>query len=151
MNYEEYSSLGKTEKIAASVAPCGLICELCSERSHCKGCNFSSKDEIKCCCFQRKCCDKKELNGCWECPDFPCGKDMHNVSEHGVRHIAFVRYIKENGLERFAERIAENEKNGIIYHHDPKNYTGDYDGFSNAEDVIDLIEKGKETVRNGKA
>ena len=43
MTYEEYSALGEAEKIAASVAPCGLICELCSERSHCKGCNSASK------------------------------------------------------------------------------------------------------------
>lgn len=37
------------------------------------------------------------------------------------------------------------------YHRDPKNYTGDYDIFSNAKDVIDLIEKGKEAAKNGKA
>lgn len=58
---------------------------------------------------------------------------------------------KENGIERFADRISENEKNGIIYHRDPKNYTGDYDVFSKEEDVIDLIENGKETAKNGKA
>lgn len=37
------------------------------------------------------------------------------------------------------------------YHRDPKNYTGDYDVFSKEEDVIDLIENGKETAKNGKA
>ena len=151
MTYEEYSALGEVEKIATSVAPCGLICELCSERTHCNGCNFSKQNEIECCCFQRKCCDEKNLKGCWECPDFSCGKDMHDVSQHGVRLIAFVQYIKEHGLEHFAERIAENEKNDIIYHRDPKNYTGDYDGFESMEEVMSLIENGKETVKNGKA
>ncbi len=151
MTYDECNALESAEeKISASVAPCGLICELCSERTHCKGCNFSRQEEIECCCFQRKCCDEKNLKGCWECSDFPCGKDMHDLSKHGVRLVAFVRYIKENGMERFAKRIAENEKNGIIYHRDQKNYTGDYDVFSKAEDVIALIENGKETVLNGK-
>ncbi|MCM1022956.1 MAG: DUF3795 domain-containing protein [Prevotella sp.] len=151
MTYEEYLPRGKTGKIAVSTAPCGLICELCGERSHCRGCNFSRQDELECCCFQRKCCDGKKLRGCWECTGFPCGKDMHDLSAHGVRIVAFVQYIKEYGLEHFAERIAENEKNGILYQRDHKNFTGDYDDFANAEDVMNLIENGKDMIEIGKA
>ncbi len=98
MNCEQY-----IKRIAASVAPCGLVCELCSERSHCKGCNFSMADEIECCCYQKKCCVEKGIKGCWECGDFSCGRDMHDVSIHGVRLTAFVRFIKENRLKKFAE------------------------------------------------
>ena len=138
MNCEQY-----IKRIAASVAPCGLVCELCSERSHCKGCNFSMADEIECCCYQKKCCVEKDIKGCWECGDFSCGRDMHDVSIHGVRLTAFVRFIKENGLKRFAECIYINEKNGIVYHRDPEHYTGDYDGYASEKDVIELLEKGK--------
>lgn len=132
----------KTEKIEKSIAPCGLICELCSERTHCRGCNFSEKDELECCCYQRRCCEDKKISGCWGCDKFPCGKDMHDISKHGVRMIAFVRYAKENGLHKLAERIVKNEQNGIIYHRDPVNHTGDYDGYSSEEEVIELLEKG---------
>lgn len=141
MTYEEYTALeSKAERISASTAPCGLICELCSERTHCKGCNFSTQEEIACCCFQRKCCDEKGIRGCWECKEFPCGKDMHDVKEHGFRLVAFVEYIRDKGLKRFGEVIAENEEKGIIYHRDSANYTGDYDGFGSVKEVIDFME-----------
>lgn len=120
MKYEEYIALGRTGRIENSIAPCGLVCELCSERTHCKG--------------------------CWECSDFPCGKDMQDVSQHGVRLIAFTEYIKRNSRKALAERLAENEKNGIIYHRDPVNYTGDYDGYSEVEEVISLLESGEKNV-----
>ncbi|MCD7740854.1 MAG: DUF3795 domain-containing protein [Ruminococcus sp.] len=143
MEYEEYMMISdKTEKVEKSIAPCGLICELCSERSHCKGCNFSKKDELGCCCYQRMCCDNKKISGCWECQDFPCEKDMHDVSQHGVRLVAFVRYAKIIGLHSLAECIVKNEEKGILYQSDPVNYTGDYDGFNTEDEVIELLMKG---------
>ncbi len=143
MQYEKYIALGRTERIENSIAPCGLVCELCSERAHCKGCNFSKKDELECFCHQRRCCDEKGFEGCWECSDFPCGKDMQDVSQHGVRLIAFTEYVRRNSRKALAERLSENEKNGIIYHRDPVNYTGDYDGYSELEEVISLLESGE--------
>ena len=143
MEYEEYMMISdKTEKVEKSIAPCGLICELCSERSHCKGCNFSKKDELGCCCYQRMCCDNKKISGRWECKDFPCGKDMHDVSQHGVRLVAFVRYAKRIGLHSLAECIVKNEEKGILYQSDPVNYTGDYDNFNTEDAVIELLMKG---------
>lgn len=143
MKYEEYMMISdKTERLEKSIAPCGLICELCSERSHCKGCNFSKKDELGCCCYQRMCCDNKKISGCWECKDFPCGKDMHDVSQHGVRLVAFVRYAKRIGLHSLAECIVKNEEKGILYQSDPVNYTGDYDSFNTEDAVIELLMKG---------
>ncbi|MDO4945260.1 MAG: DUF3795 domain-containing protein [Ruminococcus sp.] len=147
MEYEKYISLGRTERIEHSIAPCGLVCELCSERTHCKGCNFSKKDELECCCHQRRCCDEKGLEGCWECSDFPCGKDMQNVSIHGVRLIAFTEYVRRYSRKALAERLVENEKNGIIYHRDPVNYTGDYDGYISMDEVIALLENGEEICK----
>lgn len=144
MTYEEYMMISdKTEKVEKSIAPCGLICELCSERTHCKGCNFSKPEEISCLCIQRKCCDEKGISGCWDCDDFSCGKDMLDISKHGVRLVSFVRFARENGLHKLAESIVRNEKNGIIYHRDHKNFIGDYDGYSCEDEVIELLEKGK--------
>lgn len=143
MKYEQYITLGRTKRIENSIAPCGLVCELCSERTHCKGCNYSSQEEITCCCFQRRCCDEKKIEGCWKCEDFPCGKDMYDVSKHGVRLLAFAEYVKRNSCKALAERLVVNEKKGIIYHRDPVNYTGDYDGYNTVDEVISLLENGK--------
>lgn len=145
MEYEKYSTLGRTEKIASSIAPCGLVCELCAERAQCKGCNFSKKEELKCCCHQRRCCDERGFSGCWECAHFPCGKDMHDLSLHDIRLIAFVEYVKRNGRKALAQRLVENEKRGVIYQRNAINYTGDYDGYSTVAEVISLLENGNST------
>lgn len=143
MTYEEYMLISdKTEKIEKSIAPCGLICELCSERTHCKGCNFSKDEEIGCLCYQRKCAKEKNIKGCWDCEEFCCGMDMHNPDEHGIRLVAFVRFAKENGLHKLAECIVNNEEDGEIYHRDHVNYTGDYDKFNTEDEVIELLMKG---------
>ena len=147
MTYDEYLKItDKVLKIEKSIAPCGLVCELCGERSHCKGCNFSRDDEHGCSCFQRKCSRSKGIKGCWECDNFSCGKDMHNTDEHGVRLVAFVRYARDNGLHRLADRIVRNEENGIIYHRDHVNHKGDYDNCISVNEVIELLEKGKKYI-----
>lgn len=68
---------------------------------------------------------------------------MHNPDEHGVRLVAFVRYAREHGLHKIAECIVSNEKDGIIYHRDHVNYTGDYDNFNTEDEVMELLTKGK--------
>jgi hypothetical protein len=57
---------------------------------------------------------------------------------HDLRIRAFVRCIKEDGLEKLAEYLLENEKRGIHY-----GYQKDYD-FKNSEDeVLALLRKGR--------
>lgn len=129
------------EEITKSIAPCGLICALCPD--NCKGCNFSEDSEIPCVCFQRKCCRSKDLRGCWECADFPCDKNMFDESTHGFRLKAFVQCAKEDGIEMLTKCIIRNEKMGIIYQRDHKNYIGDYDGLKSQEDVLKLLRTGK--------
>jgi hypothetical protein len=53
---------------------------------------------------------------------------------HDLRLRAFVRFIKAEGLEKFAECIIENEKRGVRY-----GYQKDYDGLETEEDVIELL------------
>lgn len=132
----------RKNEIAVTIAPCGLICGLCGEYSHCKGCRDDSGCERAAVCYQRKCCAEKGLKGCWKCPDFPCGQDMFSP-EHDIRLKAFVHCAKEDGLKSLAGYILRNQVHGILYHRDKQNHTGDYDGLSHEDEVLELLRKGK--------
>ena len=77
------------------------------------------------------------LNGCWECEDFSCGKDMFSDS-HDIRLRAFVRCAKEEGLNKLAEYVVRNQQNGIYYGHNK-----DYDGLGSEEAVLRLLRTGQ--------
>lgn len=126
-------------QIINSVAYCGLLCFLCqpAETCSCRSNNHCGKRLSPKGCFQYTCCVSKGLNGCWECPDAPCGKDMLAIGHTKMR--AFVTCIKEDGMEQFAEYIVRNESNGIVYHR--KGIWGDYDLQSEAE-VLKLLRTG---------
>ena len=74
-------------------------------------------------CFQHECCTNRGLTGCWECPDFSCGKGMFDDSHLRLR--VFVSCIREDGIAAFSRYIQRNHENGICYHRN--GYTGDYD------------------------
>ena len=50
---------------------------------------------------------------------------------------AFVRFIRAEGLEKFAECILENEKRDVRY-----GYQQDYDGLETEENVIEILKSG---------
>jgi hypothetical protein len=51
-------------------------------------------------CKIRKCCQKKELEGCWECETFEsCDKLDFLTPVHGDAHIRNLRVIKKKGIE----------------------------------------------------
>ena len=59
------------------VAPCGVYCGACpSFNKSCKGCSSGDKDQDRCSkwnCKIRICCyDKKGIDFCIDCEDFPC-------------------------------------------------------------------------------
>lgn len=125
--------------IAKSTAYCGLICALCqpSELCSCRSNNHCGKRLSPNGCYQYDCCTAKGLNGCWECPDAPCGRDMHAEGKAKIR--AFVSCIREDGLDRFAEYIRRNAQRGIVYH--CAGITGDYD-LETESDVLRLLRTG---------
>lgn len=123
------------------VAYCGLACALCHEETGCAGCRQTNGCGREAVCLHKKCCIERGLNGCWECNDFPCNRDMH-APERDVRLKAFVRYIREHGVNRFLERLRANQAAGILYHR-PGSLMGDYDGLGSEEAVIRLLEEGK--------
>ncbi len=106
------------EEIAGSIGCCGLVCKLCGL---CNGCksenNRCGKQLFPEGCYHYECCIRKGLNGCWECDDFPCDKDMFS-SGHDLRLKAFVRCIKEDGPEKVAGYLKRNTDHGIQYHKD---------------------------------
>ena len=54
-------------------------------------------------CNIRKCAQKKELDGCWECSDFESCKKIDFLKPvHGDAHIKNLRKIKKNGKKEFA-------------------------------------------------
>ncbi len=55
-------------------------------------------------CTIRKCCRKKELQGCWECGEFESCKKLDTLETgHGVAHIKNLRKLKKKGVEAFLD------------------------------------------------
>lgn len=129
-----------SKHIAQGIGYCGLICALCHEVDTCAGC----KSDNNCCgrhvssegCFQFNCCVKKGINGCWECTDGPCERDMFS-EHHDVRNRTFVKVAKEEGIEKLAEYVVENQKKGILY-----GWNKHYDNLGCEEAVVDLLHNG---------
>lgn len=121
------------------IAYCGLLCYLCAPDSscNCKTGNHCGKRESEGGCHQYDCCREKNIQGCWECNDSPCGIDM--MAEHMIKVRAFVRCIKEDGVEQFLKYIDKNEKNGFIYHR--IGIYGDYD-LESEEAILKLLRTG---------
>lgn len=128
-------------EIKDSIAYCGLICRLCHLKDTCSGCksknNCCGRHLSECGCYQYNCCVEKKLNGCWECKDFSCGMDMFSDS-HDVRLRAFVQCAKKEGVDKLAEYILRNERNGIHY-----GYQKDYDSLGSEEAVLKLLRTGR--------
>lgn len=129
------------KEVANSIAYCGLVCKFCHLADTCDGC----RSENNCCgrhlsqegCYQYTCCVERGLDGCWECEDFCCGKDMFS-DFHDIRLRAFVRCVKEEGVDKLAEYLLENQKNGIYYGHQR-----DYDGLVSEKAVLKLLRAGQ--------
>jgi hypothetical protein len=119
------------------VAYCGLACCICGKNTDCAGCrNDGCVDRNW--CKNRNCCMEKGLNGCWECPEFPCKGSMLDK----VRIRAFARFIEENSEDKLIECLEKNEKAGIIYHYKGE-LNGDYDKYDKVDDIIHMIEYGE--------
>jgi len=55
-------------------------------------------------CKIRKCCQKKEIEGCWLCDELEtCGKLNELEANHGIAHIKNLRKIKKNGIDGFLD------------------------------------------------
>ena len=117
-------------------APCGLACCLCGENETCPGCRSDGCPNREA-CKNRLCCAEKALDGCWACPGFPCAGGM--LGKPRIR--AFAAYLKAHGAEKLLDRLARNEREGLLYHY-PGQIIGDYDLFDTQTEIWSAIENG---------
>jgi hypothetical protein len=61
---------------------------------------------------------------------------MDMLASDKVKMRAFVRCIKEDGLEKFMNYLKRNQKNGVVYHRE--GILGDYD-LATEEEVLALL------------
>ena len=66
-----------------------------------KGCRSGGGSPF---CKIRKCAQKKEFDGCWECSDFETCKELKFLEPvHGDAHIKNLRVIKKKGEKDFVK------------------------------------------------
>ena len=53
-------------------------------------------------CKMRKCCQKKGINGCWQCAEFETCEHLDFLKpSHGDAHVKNLRIINKFGIDRF--------------------------------------------------
>ena len=134
-------------ELAQTVAPCGRVFGLFGEGANSQGCREDGGCDRSDDCYQHKCCAEKGIKGCWKCTVFPCDKDMFSPEHDSIKHIAFVRCAKEDGVKGLAGHILRNHDNGVLYSRDKDNHVGDYDGHSSVDTVLELLQHGNELKR----
>lgn len=117
------------------IARCGLACCLCSENCKCSGCN-SGECPDKEWCINRACSLENNYDHCYDCT-----QDCHKGLLSKIKPYAFTLFVKRYGMEELLDCLERNEKSGVIYHRDGIN--GDYDDFSDVEELIAFIKTGK--------
>lgn len=107
-------------KTYPTIGCCGLDCGLCPRfytvgHSRCPGCagpDFFNKHPS--CSFITCCVEKKNLEVCAECPEFPCSKFKSNEEYQQLQEsssypsskkiIPNLNFIKEHGIKKFIEQ-----------------------------------------------
>ena len=117
------------------LAVCGLACVLCSEET-CPGCKTRAR-QSGCDCEIYHCAAAKDLDGCYECPEFPCSQEMFQ----NPRFRAFNRYAAQFGKQALHNRLKANQANGLVYHR-RGGLKGDYDKPGSEIDILRLIHFG---------
>lgn len=117
------------------IARCGLACCLCSENDKCNGC-YSSDCPGDAWCENKKCSEEKAVTHCYVCTE-DCRKGLLGK----IKPYAFTTFVKRFGEKKLLDCLERNEKNGVVYHREGIN--GDYDDFTNLEELIEFILTGK--------
>lgn len=117
------------------VARCGLACCLCSENDKCGGCDSGSCPGFTW-CKNRACSMEKNLSHCYKCSE-ECNKGLLAK----IKPRGFNLFIKRYGIEELLNCLERNEQNGVVYHR--SGITGDYDDFTDIEQLIEFIKTGK--------
>ena len=106
-----------------SIAPCGVICDLClgfqRDKNKCVGCNDTGYKPYHCTVCSIKLCSEKKGDEnllCYDCIKFPCRRikdlDKRYTLKYGESPIQNLNRIKENGLPQFVDTEKEKWKCG---------------------------------------
>lgn len=123
------------EEIKGSIAYCGLVCKLCNagKTGECKGCREKCNG-----CSIKECAKIRNINGCWECSQFPCEEKIFENKRIRV----FLQCAKDEGLHSLAAYLKNNYDEGVKYHK-PDGSSGDYDILDNEDEILQLLKKRK--------
>ena len=100
---------------------CGLNCGLCPRyytegSSRCPGCGGVDFLETHCSCSILPCCERKNVEFCYDCDEFPCKKyDGADTSDSFVTHLNQFKDLdkaKTIGIEAYMKE--QNEKISIL-------------------------------------
>ena len=108
------------------IARCGLACCLCSENTHCSGCNSGDCPDKEW-CENRKCSMEKGISNCFACNE-NCRKGLLGK----IKPYGFTLFVKKYGVDELLNCLERNEKNGIVYHRN--GIYGDYDEFDDVNE-----------------
>ena len=117
------------------IARCGLACCLCARNETCGGCHAESCPGAAWCAV-RACCAERGFTYCCECPEArTCRRGiLAKMKPH-----AFTRFAQAHGLDALLDRLAEDERRGVVYHRE--GIAGDYDGFPDEEALLAWMER----------
>lgn len=121
------------EEVKNSIAYCGLVCKLCNEgkSGQCIGCRVKGSG-----CSIKECAQGKNINGCWECNEFPCDAGAFKSK----RNMAFLQCAKEEGIHNLATYLKKNYDQGIEYHKTDGSI-GDYDVLKSEAEILELLKR----------
>ena len=100
------------KELASTVSYCGLLCGVCIHPCEGRGCKSGGGLEG---CVHRECCVERKLEGCWECPDFPCEKGFFGEKAWRGLNIGCAETIKEKGIEVYVSLVTSSFGDPVDY------------------------------------
>lgn len=133
--------------VANNMGCCGRACKLCEQAAYCDGCHSHNpqmaRSQTKDGCFQFICCRRKKLNGCWECDEFPCERDMF-AGNSAMSLKTFVKCAQIEGIEQVGKFLFRNSLRGIVYRENCI-----YDQMNSEAEVMELLKTGRKPKMKG--
>ena len=99
---------------------CGLNCGLCSRYytdgpSRCPGCGGEGFTEAHCSCSVLSCCERKGVEYCFQCDEFPCAKyDGADQTDSFITHLHQFKDMDKAKLDLATYETELNTKIGLL-------------------------------------
>ena len=95
---------------------CGICCNSCEgkDEANCKGCLNMKTPFWGGECPVKSCCEKKRLDHCGQCPDFPCEELTNMGKEEGYSSAAKIEQCRKWAEEEAAETVSTMTTIGLL-------------------------------------